>query len=486
MPPTKRFPTIFYLLGFVLAQTLSLLFMGWAIYRVLEENHGWEAVQLYYQHSFWLSSALGILGGAFFWAFLHNSWETMQPYGARTTPAMAVGGLFIPFYNIYQAFVSMVGLCDDGNRALYHGQIHHTRFPRGFAITAFIFLLLSFLPFLGLFWIIFTAIYIGLAGKALNSLPPSNQPIGGKPPVLAFRWHLPLILIGAGIVWSLTWVTVFRTMAGNAPPWLILVADFLWGVVLAGIFLIYIRPLNQASSWIRLIVLAVALFVISLTQWFLERRLGESGIEWPQVIVFLKLIAFLAAVLTGLAFCFTLRISFPLTLAAAFVSTCFLGFGFDTVYDLHNSGIEGFVNESESEEGVTHLEPKAWVYYALLILRAVIELGLLSLAVWLGSRKARWDSWFPPAPAPQPQTPPLPVAAPATAAASRRRSGPATAAAERPVVGSLLRTRENSAKAAVETSRSPPLARFSTRPRFPCSLLHVPGQKALASSPMKP
>lgn len=52
-------------------------------------------------------------------AMLHyKCWEAIPPDIARTTPGMAVGLLFVPFFNFYWYFVSYAGLAEDCAKAL--------------------------------------------------------------------------------------------------------------------------------------------------------------------------------------------------------------------------------------------------------------------------------------------------------------------------------------------------------------------------------
>jgi Tfp pilus assembly protein PilE len=59
---------------------------------------------------------VALIFSAIYWLIcLHKCWSIIQGFGARTTPGKAVGYLFIPFYNLYWAFVAYKGLADDAN-----------------------------------------------------------------------------------------------------------------------------------------------------------------------------------------------------------------------------------------------------------------------------------------------------------------------------------------------------------------------------------
>jgi hypothetical protein len=94
---------------------------------------------------------IGMLVLALVW--LHAAWSALpQPErrtrsGREVTPSAAVGLLFVPFFNVYWAFVVALGLCDAIDRRL-EGAGSYTRAPRGLAVGA---LLAPLLPFVGVF-----------------------------------------------------------------------------------------------------------------------------------------------------------------------------------------------------------------------------------------------------------------------------------------------------------------------------------------------
>jgi len=61
-----------------------------------------------------------------FWAMLHYQlWKLIPKDIARITPGIAVGLLFIPFFNFYWVFVSCLGLCKSMNLALQQCCVQH-------------------------------------------------------------------------------------------------------------------------------------------------------------------------------------------------------------------------------------------------------------------------------------------------------------------------------------------------------------------------
>lgn len=92
----------------------------------------------------------------------HRLWHTIQmhsiqfPQGtsdipvARTTPARAIGYLFIPLFNFYWVFVAWFGLARDTNALLDRRSITSARAAEGLAIAMCVLMLLSIIPFVGM------------------------------------------------------------------------------------------------------------------------------------------------------------------------------------------------------------------------------------------------------------------------------------------------------------------------------------------------
>ena len=57
-----------------------------------------------------------VTGAIVSYVYLARLWSYLRPGGARTTPGMAVGLLFVPFFNLYWIFVAFYGLAQDWNR----------------------------------------------------------------------------------------------------------------------------------------------------------------------------------------------------------------------------------------------------------------------------------------------------------------------------------------------------------------------------------
>jgi hypothetical protein len=87
---------------------------------------------------------------------LSRCWGILQGTTARTTPAKAVGFLFIPLFSIYWMFVAYAGLATDANK-FAEKQGLTKRISFGLAVTACI---LSFIPYLNILGIILFPILI--------------------------------------------------------------------------------------------------------------------------------------------------------------------------------------------------------------------------------------------------------------------------------------------------------------------------------------
>ena len=70
--------------------------------------------------------------------YLYRAWLCLQPGGfARTTPGVAIGYLFIPFFNLYWIFQAFLGLAKDWNKTVntYSDLKTAPRMPEGIFLT---------------------------------------------------------------------------------------------------------------------------------------------------------------------------------------------------------------------------------------------------------------------------------------------------------------------------------------------------------------
>ncbi len=76
---------------------------------------------------------------------LHKSWSLVQDGKAMTTPGMAVGFLFLPFFHLYWVFVAIYGLAGELNSVAAWSSVR-TRVSTGLALTCCILLVSLAVP----------------------------------------------------------------------------------------------------------------------------------------------------------------------------------------------------------------------------------------------------------------------------------------------------------------------------------------------------
>ena len=89
-----------------------------------------------------------------FLVILYRSWKVIQDGTPRTTPGKAIGFLFIPFFNIYWLFIATVGLVKDMNKYANERGITGIKVSKKIALSHYILLLLSYIPFISILTII--------------------------------------------------------------------------------------------------------------------------------------------------------------------------------------------------------------------------------------------------------------------------------------------------------------------------------------------
>ena len=88
----------------------------------------------------------------FLWFHLYyRAWKAIQDGYARTTPAKAVGFLFIPFFNAYWMFQAIWGFAKDYNAFIARHSIHIKRLPEKLFLTYVISCLLWLIPGVNIF-----------------------------------------------------------------------------------------------------------------------------------------------------------------------------------------------------------------------------------------------------------------------------------------------------------------------------------------------
>lgn len=114
-----------------------------------------------------------------FCVLIYKMWDAIQDGHARTQPGWAVGGLFIPIYNLYWMFQVFPGFATDYNAyATRHG-INAPRLSTGIFTAYVVMCIIALLPYLGL--LIVPAAYIVLLlmiaqiCDAVNAVPVARH-----------------------------------------------------------------------------------------------------------------------------------------------------------------------------------------------------------------------------------------------------------------------------------------------------------------------
>jgi len=89
-----------------------------------------------------------IVGAVIGYILLYRFWFLIQSGTPRTTPSKAVGYCFIPFYNFYWWYVAFVGLAKDMNAFCREKDVA-AKVDEGMALTYFILMLTTMIPFVG-------------------------------------------------------------------------------------------------------------------------------------------------------------------------------------------------------------------------------------------------------------------------------------------------------------------------------------------------
>ena len=116
----------------------------------------------------------------FLWFHLYyTGWKAIQDGHARTTPARAIGFLFIPFYNAYWMFPAIWGFAKDYNAFIARHSLNIKRLPEKLFLTYVISILLWAIPGLNIFAAVLTlALNIPIMSKmcdAINALRVSPE-----------------------------------------------------------------------------------------------------------------------------------------------------------------------------------------------------------------------------------------------------------------------------------------------------------------------
>jgi len=133
--------------------------------------------------AFWIGVASMLYGAIVHMVLVYRMWASL-PYGRRrTTPAAAVGLLFVPLFNWYWCFEVYLGWCKDYNRMASAEGAPLPHMPEVLAKVLCIFMVLACVPYIGLFFLavnlFILAAFVSSACDGINALArhaESGQP----------------------------------------------------------------------------------------------------------------------------------------------------------------------------------------------------------------------------------------------------------------------------------------------------------------------
>jgi|GEM_PF-1049080 len=113
---------------------------------------------------------------------IYRMWQSVQDSYARTTPAKAVGFLFIPYFNLYWIFQAWWGFAKDCNSYIERNQAPVRKLPEGLFLAVCILTVIWFTIFIA---IIIGFFLVGRICDTINQLPQPNRVVSQvKPPEL--------------------------------------------------------------------------------------------------------------------------------------------------------------------------------------------------------------------------------------------------------------------------------------------------------------
>ncbi len=149
-------------LGFLLT-TISMLFLAW----VYMEDRGSDREVVPY---LMLVAAIpATLSGLLIIRVVYKLWKAIQGGHPRTSPELAVGLLFVPFFNLYWVFQAYWGLARDYNAYVRQHRLKVPTLSEGLALSVCVLMLLSMVPLLGfLFMLVNMILQIILVAKMIS------------------------------------------------------------------------------------------------------------------------------------------------------------------------------------------------------------------------------------------------------------------------------------------------------------------------------
>lgn len=150
-----------------------------AIISILSFTKAWEFRRPQDVTPLWLLLGFVLLlatyGAVVFCHLIYKMWQTIQDGYVRTSPAFAVGGLFIPFYNLYWAFKALPGFVPEYYAFAWRHGLYIPRLSQDVFTAYVIICIIGLIPFLNL--LLLPAGYVLLLVmaseicKAVNAVP---------------------------------------------------------------------------------------------------------------------------------------------------------------------------------------------------------------------------------------------------------------------------------------------------------------------------
>jgi len=170
--------------GFYLSSPIvslvSLLIIGIAMIGVVSSGSinridpGWIFL-------FVLGAMCAIYAGIVALVFIYKIWDAIADQYARTTPAKAVGFLFIPFFQLYWVFQAIWGFAKDCNAYIDRNAINVFKLPEGLFLACVILQVAAVIPYLGILCglvsVILFAIVISKTCDTINAFGNRIQPL---------------------------------------------------------------------------------------------------------------------------------------------------------------------------------------------------------------------------------------------------------------------------------------------------------------------
>ena len=134
-----------------------------------------------------------LIGFLLCYRYIYRMWSMIQDRDSRTTPGIAVGFLFIPFFTWYWGFQAFWGWAVDYNRFVQKMELDAPQMPKGLFLTFAIIRILTWIPVLNIFiypaWMVLLIIMFSYICNAINFFarlepqPSPQEQVGNASPL---------------------------------------------------------------------------------------------------------------------------------------------------------------------------------------------------------------------------------------------------------------------------------------------------------------